>query len=165
MFSFFSWRASLLTHWLGRPPPKYKRRWCASMCVSRRKSPKQKTPVRLPTEQPWTKVNFPLVKAVITTAFPTQIFAKITSRHFCSRVSFLVQKMWSKLLILTLMVTLSVCAPRPKADASHLHYGYGRNYHYDPYAIHHHGYEHKHGYHHEVPGHHAYGKNFPDFLS
>ena len=42
--------------WLGRPQPKYKRRWCASKCVSRRKSPKQKTPVRIQQnnrEQKW----------------------------------------------------------------------------------------------------------------
>ena len=56
------------------------------------------------------------------------------------------------------MVSLSVCAPRPKADPDHLHYAYGRNYHYDPYAVHHAGYEYKRGYHHDIPGHHAYGK-------
>ena len=65
--------------------------------------------------------------------------------------------MMSKCLVLTLMVSLSVCAPRPKADPDHLHYAYGRNYHYDPYAVHHAGYEHKRGYHHDIPGHHAYG--------
>ena len=70
----------------------------------------------------------------------------------------------SKCLVLTLMVSLSVCAPRPKADPDHLHYAYGRNYHYDPYAVHHAGYEHKRGYHHDIPGHHAYGTKKNSFI-
>ena len=146
--------------WLGRPQPKYKRRWCASKCVSRRKSPKQKTPVRIQQNNREQKWIFP---------WPTQngtfFFANIWP-HFCSRVrDFLVLfKMMSKCLVLTLMVSLSVCAPRPKADPDHLHYAYGRNYHYDPYAVHHAGYEHKRGYHHDIPGHHAYGTKKNSFI-
>ena len=126
------------------------------MCVKVRQSTKitqAKNTCENTTKQPWTKVNFPL--AYKTAHF---IFANIWP-HFCSRVrDFLVLfKMMSKCLVLTLMVSLSVCAPRPKADPDHLHYAYGRNYHYDPYAVHHAGYEHKRGYHHDIPGHHAYG--------
>ena len=62
--------------WLGRPQPKYKRRWCASKCVSRRKSPKQKTPVRIQQNNREQKWIFP---------WPTQngtIFLQIFDRTF-----------------------------------------------------------------------------------
>ena len=133
------------------------------MCVKVRQSTKitqAKNTCENTTKQPWTKVNFPLAYTK-----RHNFFANIWP-HFCSRVrDFLVLfKMMSKCLVLTLMVSLSVCAPRPKADPDHLHYAYGRNYHYDPYAVHHAGYEHKRGYHHDIPGHHAYGTKKNSFI-